>query len=64
MDKINTEIIERLCNGDSHARIAREMNIPEYWIDDAVMEFNAEARRPVTTDMFDNYVDVSYPGMN
>ena len=54
MDKITTEILERLCNGDSHARIAREMNIPEYWIDDAVMEYNAEARRPASVDEFGN----------
>lgn len=63
MDKIATEILERLCNGDSRARIAREMNIPEYWIDDAVMEYNAEARRPVVTDVFGNPVDNNV-GMN
>lgn len=64
MDKITTEILERLCNGDSHMRIAREMNIPESWIDDAVMAYNAEARRPMATDMFGNPVDTNNSGMN
>jgi hypothetical protein len=63
MDKITTEILERLCNGDSHMRIAREMNIPELWVQEAVDEFNREARSQ-PTDMFGNVVNDKSIGMN
>jgi S-adenosylmethionine synthetase len=63
MDKVSTEILERLCNGDSHMRIACEMNIPESWITEAVDEFNREARSQ-PTDMFGNVVDDRPIGMN
>ena len=63
MKNINTEIIERLCNGDSRARIALEMDIPEYWITEAVEEFNREARQPAI-DSMGNVVDPQYFGMN
>ena len=62
MDKVTTEILERLCNGDSRVRIAREMNIPEYWITEAVEEFNRKYREPAM-DMFGNPVDNNV-GMN
>ena len=63
MDKVTTEILERLCNGDSRARIAREMNIPEYWITEAVEEFNRKYREPAM-DMFGNPVGNNNVGMN
>ena len=63
MDRVSTEIIERLCNGDSRARIAREMDIPEYWITEAVEEFNREARQPAI-DMMGNVIDDRPMGMN
>ena len=63
MDKVSTEILERLCNGDSHMRIAREMNIPESWITEAVNEFNREAQSQ-PADMFGNVVDDRPIGMN
>ena len=63
MDKINTEILERLCNGDSHARIAREMNIPINWIQEAINEFNREVH-DVGMNMFGGDVERSYQGMN
>lgn len=63
MDKINEEILERLCNGDSHARIAREMNIPINWIQEAINEFNRSVH-DVGMDMFGGDVVPSYQGMN
>jgi hypothetical protein len=64
MDKVTTEILERLCNGDSHVRIAREMNIPELWVQEAINEYNREARSQPTMDMFGNVVDDRSMGMN
>ncbi|CAB4138232.1 hypothetical protein UFOVP328_425 [uncultured Caudovirales phage] len=64
MDKISIEILERLCNGDSHMRIAREMNIPESWVQEAVDEYNREARSQPAMDMFGNVVDDKPMGMN
>ena len=63
MDKVSTEILERLLNGDSRSQIAREMDIPEYWITEAVEEFNREARSQ-PADMFGNVVDDRPIGMN
>ena len=63
MDKVTTEILERLCNGDSRVRIAREMNIPEYWITEAVEEFNRKYREPAM-DMFGNSINNNNVGMN
>ena len=63
MNKINTEILERLLNGDSRYRIATEMNIPDYWITEAVEEFNREYQAP-TMDMMGNQVDDKSFGMN
>jgi hypothetical protein len=55
MDKITTEILERLCNGDSHARIAGDMNIPVGWVQEAIDEFNTKYR---------DREPVEYQGMN
>jgi hypothetical protein len=63
MDKVTTEILERLLNGDSRSTIAREMDIPEYWITEAVEEFNREYQAP-TIDMMGNIVDDRPMGMN
>ena len=43
MDRVITEILERLCNGDSRDRIAQEMNIPIEWVQEAVDEYNRDA---------------------
>ena len=56
MDRITTEILERLCNGDSRERIAREMSIPVSWVQEAVDEYNRDARAPAI-DMMGNIVD-------
>ncbi len=57
MDKVTTEILERLCNGDSRSQIAREMDIPESWVQEAIDEYNREARSQPQMDMFGNVVD-------
>ena len=63
MDRINSEIIERLSNGEKHSKIAREMNIPINWIQEAINERNNQLH-DIGMDMFGGDVESSYYGMN
>lgn len=63
MDRINLEIIERLANGEKHSKIAREMNIPINWIQEAINERNNQLH-DIGMNMFGGDVESSYYGMN